>query len=321
MDVHISIVGETGRGYTNMMKLLLYSLRQNGGAIRDAPVTVSTNARALSEGDREEIEQFAPVTVRVMPRQHGEHFADKFNALYAPPEDIDVLIYLDCDTVVLNPLDEMIAGIDPETPHFRARRMGAPGARCAGPIEPLIRDHALTGGRTLEDVADERFPRGVPLFNGGVMVMTQAAREAVRVDASTIAYDLYAERAQRSVRSLPEMLKEIARRATDRFFPESDRSTYEYWVTEQLGVALSVIKNRISYDLLDPRFNWVHPERPEEGRLPAIFHYMKGRHDVDREALFDGEWIDRFRQSKSPPRRALATLAEAYPHRNRTPTK
>ena len=321
MDVHISMVGETGRGYTNMMKLLLYSLRENGGRLRDAPVTVSTNARAMSEADQEEIEQFAPVTVRVMPRQHGEHFADKFNALYAPPEDVDVLMYLDCDTVVLNPLDDMVAGIDPETPHFRARKMGAPGARCAGPIEPLIRDHALTGGRTLHDVADDRFPRGYPLFNGGVMVMTQPAREALRVDASTIAYELYAERAQRSVRSLPEMLKEMGRRVIDRFFPESDRSTYEYWVAEQLGVALSVMKNQIPYELLDPRFNWVHPEAPDAARPPAIFHYMKGRHDVDREALFDGEWISRFLQSDSPTRRALAELAQAYPQRRRTPVR
>jgi len=315
MDVHVSIVGEATRGYTNMMKLLVYSLRENGGALSDAPVTVSTNARAMPMDDRREIEALGSVRVRVMPRQHGEHFADKVNAYYAAPEEADVLVYLDCDTVVLNPLDEMVSGLDPATPTFRARRIGPPGARSAGVIEPLLRDYALTKGRTLDDVADDRFPRGYPMFNGGVLVMTQPARAIIREDAAEIAYDLYAQRARTSVSSLPEILREIGYRILDRLFPERNRSTYEYWVVEQLGLALSVIKNDIPYDLLDPTYNWVHPEPPADGELPAVFHYMSGRHDVDRERLLDGDWIETFATSESPTRRALASLARRWDRR------
>lgn len=313
MDVHVSIVGEPDRAFANMMKLLLYSLRANGGALSDAPVTVSTNAAALPEADQRETARFDPVTYRVMPRQHGGAFTNKFNALYAPQEDFDVLVYLDCDTVVFDALDDMVAGMDPDVAQFRGRKIGYPGAQSAGAVEPLIREYALPVGRTLDEVADDRFPLGYPLFNGGVMVMTRPAVLQVRRDASKIAHELFARRAATAKSTLFEMLKEAARRVRNRYFSNASQSTYDYWVTEQLGVAFSILKNHIEYDLLDPRFNWVQPHNPDDGTPPALFHYMSGRHEaVDREHLFTGDWIDQYRSGESPTRRALASLAREY---------
>ncbi len=313
MDVHISIVGEPNRAYAGMMKLLLYSLRTNGGALSDAPVTVATNAKALPAADREGIVQFDPVTFRVMPRQHGGAFTNKFNALYAPPAEYDVLVYLDCDTVAFDALDEMVAGMDPDVAQFRGRKIGYPGAQSAGTVEPLVREFALSNGQTLDDVADERFPLGYPLFNGGVMAMTRPAVLQVRRDASRIAHELFARRAATAKSTLSEMLKEAARRVRNRFFSDASQSTYDYWVTEQLGVAFSILKNQIKYDLLDPRFNWVQPDNPDDGALPALFHYMSGRHEeVDREHLFTGDWIDQYLSGASPTRHALASLAREY---------
>jgi hypothetical protein len=313
MDVHISIVGEPDRAFASMMKLLLYSLRANGGALSDAPVTVATNGASLPEADRKELAQFDPVTVRVMPRQHGGAFTNKFNALYAPQEGYDVLVYLDCDTVIFDALDDMVAGMNPDVAQFRGRKIGYPGAQSAGAVEPLLCEYTLPEGLTLDDVADDRFPLGYPLFNGGVMVMTRPAVLQVRRDASTIAHELFAQRAATSKSTLFEMLKEAARRVRHRFFPNADQSTYDYWVTEQLGVAFSILRNRIEYDLLAPRFNWVQPHTLDDGELPALFHYMSGRHEaVDREQLFTGGWIDQYRSGESPTRRAFASMAQEY---------
>lgn len=313
MDVHVSIVGEPDQAFASMMKLLLYSLRANGGALHDAPVTVATNAAPLPAADRQEIAQFAPVTFRVMPRQHGGAFTNKFNALYAPQADYDVLVYLDCDTVILDRLDDMVAGMNPNEAQFRGRKIGYPGAQSAGTVEPLIREFALPDGQTLDDVADERFPLGYPLFNGGVMVMTHPAVLQVRQDASRIAHELFARRAATAKSTLFEMLKEAVRRVRNRFFSDASQSTYDYWVTEQLGVAFSILKNQIEYDLLDPRFNWVQPGNPDDGDRPALFHYMSGRHEeVDREHLFTGDWIEQYRSSDATTRQALAELVQQY---------
>lgn len=314
MKVHVSVTGEPNQEYAYMIALLLYSLRKNGGELSDASVTVTTNGAEMAEIEREEIERFQPVTCRVLPRQHaGGGFVNKFNALYAPEKNYDVLLFLDCDTVVLKPLDELVSGMNPEKAQFRGRRIGKPGAQSVGPAEPLIREYALPEGGALDDVADDRFPLGYPMFNSGVMAMTQPAVKLIRRDGSRIAYQLYAERAQTSKASVWEMLKEAARRAEARLFPKVSQGTYDFWVTEQLGFAFSLLKNEIDYDVLPRRFNWVHPEGPRDEDLPAVFHYMAGRHpQIDRSHLFDGDWIDDYLRGDSPPRKAFAQLVWKY---------
>jgi hypothetical protein len=249
-----------------------------------------------------------------MPRQHGgKGFVNKFNALYAPLKDYDVLLFLDCDTIVFRPLDGIVSGMNPEKAQFRARIVGPPGAQKAGPLEPLIRRYALSEGDVLADFADDRFPGGFPFFNAGVMAMTRPAAKLIRRDASRIAYELYAERARTTKDSALEMVKEVGRRVKKRLIPNATQSTYAFWITDQLGIALSLMKNQIEYDVLPPYFNWVHPDGPENEDLPALFHYMSGRHPhVDRQCLFDGEWQEAYLMGASLSRKTLAELAREY---------
>jgi hypothetical protein len=314
MNVHVSLTGEPNQAYANMIALLLYSLRKNGGELSDVHVTVSTNGEEMPGSSRRELERLGPVTCRVMPRQHGgKGFVNKFNALYAPSETYDVLLFLDCDTIVFRPLDGIVSGMNPEKAQFRARIVGPPGSQKAGPLEPLIQKYALSEEYTLTDVADDRFPGGYPFFNAGVMAMTRPAVKMVRRDASRIAYELYAERARTTKDSALEMMKEVGRRVKKRLISDASQSTYAFWITDQLGIALSLIKNQIEYDVLSPYFNWVYPHEPENEDLPAIFHYMSGRHpQVDRQRLFNGEWQKTYLTGASLPRKSLAELAREY---------
>lgn len=313
MDVHVAMVGEPTPEYINMIKLLLYSLRKNGGALSQAPVTIAINAAPMPEADQRALRRLGPVTIRTMPRQHGDPFADKFNALYAVEDEYDVLIYLDCDVVILGDLAGMVRGVDADQAFFQARTIGEAGTRSAGPYESLVREQVASVDEPLATYSDPRFPTDYPLFNGGVMVLTQKAATIIREEAPEISYALYARRSRESVHSLSQMLAEVWHRIQDRFFPDvGAKSTYEYWMTEQIGVALSVLKHDVDYDILDPRFNWVHDQHPEEGPPPAVYHYMEGRHDIDRTRLFTGAWIDEYLNSESPMPRALATLARTY---------
>lgn len=314
MRVHVAVTGEPNQEYANMIALLLYSLRQNGGMLSDAPVTVAINAAEMPVARRREIERLGDVTCRIMPRQHGgADMTNKFNALYAPLDEYDVLLFLDADTVVFKPLDDLVSGMNPEKAQFRARAIGALGAQSAGAVEPLLRKYVLSDGQSLKDITDARFHPGYPLFNSGVMVMTQPAVRHVRQEGAKLAYALYSRRARTSQASAIEMLREAGRRVRSRLFENASQSTYDFWMTEQLGIAFSVIAGGIDYDVLSPYFNWVHTHRPPESELPAIFHYMSGRHpQINRECLFDGAWVESYLSTESPPRQALARLAQEY---------
>lgn len=315
MKVHVAITGESNQAYANMIALLLYSLRKNGGRLSEAPVTVAINAGELPEACFRKIERFEGVTCRVMPRQYGgADLMNKFNALYAPLDDYDILLFLDCDTVVFRPLDDLIEGVNPEEAQFCARVIGKPGAKSAGSIEPLLAQYVLSEGQSLEDIADDRFPLGYPLFNSGVMVMTEPAVKRVRREGARLAHELYTQRARTSQASVMEMMIEVGRRVRGRLFENPSQSTYDFWMTEQLGVSFSVLEGNIDYELLSPHFNWVYPHSPPDRELPALFHYMSGRHaDIDRDRLFNGAWIERYLgNDEAPPRQALARLAQEY---------
>ncbi len=308
MQTRVTIVGEPKPAFLNQIKLLVYSVRQEGGALADAPVSIAMNGRDMPAADRADLELFGDVSLRVMPRHYGWLFANKFNALF-PQEPFDVLLYLDCDTCVMDDLAPMVKGLDPAVPHFRGRVMGEAGSQNAGPLDALIEEFGVPDGRTTADVTDPAFPRSFPLFNCGVMVMTRPAAEIVRYHAPRIAHELVSRRASSAVESLPGLLRETAHRLRARLFSERQRSTYAYWVAEQLAVAFSLTANEVAYERLDPIYNWEHAESPPKRDCPAVFHYLKGRHDMDRVRLFDGPWLHNYANGDSPPRRRLAALA------------
>jgi hypothetical protein len=293
-----------------MMALLVYSLRRNGGALAEAPVTITTNGAALPAAQREALRGLGVDTLRVLPRQPGSLYDDKFNALYAVEAPYDVLVYLDTDIVVLDALDGLVEGLDPATATVRARRVGPAGARAAGDYEAFVREFAAGGGTALAALQDDRFPHGYPLFNGGVAVWTRPAVKQVRADALELSHSLYARRTRESLRTAAAMAREVWRRLRRRVLPDwGGPPRYECWMTEQMGIALAMLANDVAYELLPPRFNWVHDHFPEAGTPPALYHYMKGRHAIDRARLFSGDWQAAYADADAPSRRALARLA------------
>jgi hypothetical protein len=308
MQTRVTVVGEPEPAFLNQIKLLVHSLREEGGGLANAPISVAMNGRDMSAVDRDDLESYGNVSLRVMPRHYGWLFANKFNALF-PQEPFDVLLYLDCDTCVMDDLSPMVEGLDPTLPQFRGRVMGEAGSQNAGPLDALIREFGVPDGRSAADVRDSLFPRSFPLFNCGVMVMTRPAAEIVRYHAPRIAHQLVSRRASSAVESLPGLFRETIHRLRARLFPERQRSTYAYWVAEQLAVAFSLTANEVTYERLDAVYNWEHVDSPRERDCPAVFHYLKGRHTIDRARLFNGPWLDEYAKGDSAPRRRLASLA------------
>lgn len=315
-QVHFVFVIEAAPDFTNMAKLLLYSLRQNGGAVKEVPVTIVTNGRELKSEDKDVFQSFGDVRIRTMPRIAGTPHANKFNALYAVEESYDLLVYLDCDMVVTGGLGTLMDEIDEQRPYVEALPIGGVGARQVRNYDRLVRRFAPEIGNGAS-IKDERFPTEYPLYNTGTLVLTRSAVEAIREDALSISYELHEEYLQGS--SLPQLFPDSIRRIWDavwnRLVQHVQGGTgYAHWMTEQLGLALAVLKNGVQAGVLNERYNWTHDESPDGESLPRIYHYMEGIHDLDRANLFRGGWHDTYSSSRSATRRELADLARSFPY-------
>lgn len=324
MRVCFVAVGEKSPAFLNMIKLLLYSIRKNAGVLRNAPVYIVINATQIPNRERAYItKKYAPVYIRTMPRLGGTPHTNKFNAFYAVEEsDYDVMIFLDCDTVVLQPLDEIVNNIDSDTPFISAISAGK-SALFAG-YASLLKQYCNLSDRELASYENEAFVTKYPLFNSGVIVITQPAVLALRNDAICISYDLYygnipkkiADYTQwgfylllRKIRSLRNLPKPI-RRLAEIYLP-SIASDFPITLTEQVGLSIAVIKNRIYYEILELKFNYNLPQYNDQ-KMPSIFHYMNGLYKIDRSNLFTGDWIEQYLSSESPMKRCLASLVKEY---------
>jgi hypothetical protein len=249
-----------------------------------------------------------------MSRLAGPPHANKFNAFYAIDRSFDVLVFLDCDMVVMRALDQLVEDCDPDGAIFRALPIGNTGADQVHGYRGLIRQYARPDC-SIDELRDERFVSEYPLFNTGTMVLTQEAVRSIREDAVQINYQLHErylrEDSPQTIGSgfVQRVWKAVHRRLLP---PVQKRAGYSHWMTEQLALALAVLKNEVCAAPLSPQYNWVPEQAPDETELPCIYHYMSGLHDIDRAALFDGDWIGRYEQSRSPNKRELAKLARSY---------
>lgn len=302
-----------------MGKLLVASLRQNGGSLKDAPFTVVVNGQDMPEHVKTEFEAFGNVRVRTMPRIAGTPHTNKFNAFYAVEEPYDILVYLDCDTVVMRALDWLETEVDASDSLFMAKPVDDGGADSVEQYDALVRRYSLEDGGTLADMRDDRYRTAYPLFNSGVLVATHPAVQAIREGALLITYDLF-RRWQQEYRCGNGLQTEGAawvrwawnavwERLIRRF---RNGPEYRAWMTEQLGLALSVIKSGVRIEPLVSTMNWMDDGSPDDAPLPYVYHYFAIAHDIDRGALFDGEWIGEYENSDSLPRRKLAELARNY---------
>lgn len=321
MRVHFVAVSEKSGKYLNMVKLLLYSFRKNGGIYKNAPFTIVTNGICIPEDDILTMKKrFPPLHVRTMPRLKGPVNFNMYNAYYAVDEStFDVLVILDCDTIILHPLDDIAIGLDGEKPFFKAMKVGRKGYDILG-YENLIKTYAGLTEKELRSYKDISFIPEYPLFNAGVQVITRKAVLAMRDDIVKIAYDLDDNRVTRhsrrnffQIRYYRLLLK---MRKKGRFKNIVDRLVYLQNIalytpySNQPGLALSLIKNRVPFEILDKKFNWLR--LLEDGSLPSIFHYLQPFYNFDRSNLFKGNWIEMYSNSNSPTERALANIVKSY---------
>jgi len=313
-DVHFVAVIEPTPAFTNMARLLVHSLRVNGGRLADAPMTVVSNGQSLPQEQAQALQAFQNVDLKTMPRISGTPHANKFNAFYAVRKEYDVLVYLDSDMVVTESLDRIADGIDGDERFFRGLPIGATGAKQVRDYEQMIRRYARLNDEPVRELRDRRFPNGYPLFNTGTMVLTRPAVHAIREDALKISYELHEQYLQETglPALFPAFIRKLWNAAWNRLLPYVQSGAgYAHWMTEQLGLALALLKNDVCTEPLDRTYNWTLEQSPDGRDLPGIYHYMAGLHDIDCSRLFDGDWMEAYANSDSSPKRELARLARS----------
>lgn len=332
MRVHFTAVTEPTPKYLNMLKALLYSFRKNAGIYKNAPFTIVTNGTNLPEQELLNIQkQFSPIDVHVMPRLGSTPFANKFHALYGVDESTyDVLVYVDCDVVILEALDGITAGLDPDKPYIKAKGIGKESSTRILGYDRLIKGYGNLTENELQTYRQKEFNIAYPLFNAGVYILTKKAVLAIRDDAIKICHELHEKKVAKSFKDFIRF--RYYKFLTEKFLREKKESKQPQWVrkaarhslpknviyypngqTEQMGLALAVIKHRIPFEMLDKKFNWTSQNLMPNGTLPAVLHYMSGIYnDIEREHLFEGNWIEEYLNSDYPTKKALANIINSY---------
>ncbi len=316
--LHVVMVAEPSRRYSNMAALLLYSLRRNGGVLKDAPVTLVVNGTSLEPDVVDFLtNRFAPLRIRVMPRMPGPIFGSKFNALYClDGDEWDAMVYLDCDMIVCNDMAEVVDGLGEAG--FAAIPAGVQAFQRYG---DLLASYTGLSPIELAQVRNERFPTQYPLFHGGMYVVTREVAYRIRRDAVRICYELYELRYSSPKQFLrfvyndhllnPKHAGAMTSRML-RAFAVPVGSYYPLWCTEQIGLAAAVLKHHVTTQILDERCAWNAPDSPDEKNPPPLFHYMRGLYPVDRESLFDATWVEKYQSDPASMKRRLGELAFAF---------
>ncbi len=304
MRLCFAVVGEVSSEYLKMIILLLYSFRKNAGIYKNAPFIIVTNGINMPQRYISMLqENFPPVQIITMPRLGGIPHNNKFNAFYAVNESrYDVLVLLDCDTVILEALDDIAEGCNSHKRYFKAVKIGEVGAESIKGYEFLIQYYGNLTQDELQLCKNSDFQTEYPLFNSGVMVLTKEVVTTIRDDIIKISYDLYQKRQLGGIKN-----KDFAS-----FENWISNTQYPLWMTEQMGLSLGLIKHQITYEILDWKFNWTNQEFPFNGSIPRIFHYMKGIYPIKRANLFEGDWIEEYLNSDSDSKQALANLVKSY---------
>ncbi len=288
MRIRLGIVSETSDGFLNQAKLCLYSLRTNAGALRSIPVTLITNSEPLSSTEMSFFEQnFSPIDFVTSPRLGAIPHTSKLNVFYAiDPSSYDILLYLDCDTVIRKPLDgiadPIIAGAQ-----FVCRRGGETDRNRFVDFTGLVGRYWGQGPK--HQVRFEGASEW-PMFNTGVFLATPDAVRKIRRDAVELTYALFNEWQRCDARETLPLLRKLYRRG----ILSSRKPVLESWPIEQGAVALACIKAGVSVAYLDETYNsW--------GNLDFhILHCFKSAYAFDRSTMFSdraARWLEDYSKS------------------------
>ena len=219
--IFLGIVSETSEKFINQVKLCISSFRRNAGNIKNIPIVIVTNNTSLEENDRKFFENnFSPIIFTTKPRINIIPPASKLNIFESlEMNSYDIILYMDCDTVVLRPLDGMLSPILNDECDFLCRRGGNSDRGCFVDIENTI--NFLNCGDSKCFVSEER-----PKFNTGVFAFRNTIADKLKKSSNRI---------------LPMILNR-----------EHIRSN---WMGEQCSIALSCVENDIRVSYLDEIYN------------------------------------------------------------------
>jgi hypothetical protein len=289
LRVRLGLVSETSPAFLNQVKLLLYSLRRNAGALSGVPVTLVTNSEPLSDAEMGFFEKhFSPIEFKTCPRLGAIPHTSKLNVFYAiDPSTYDVLLYMDCDTLVRKPLDRLLDAITVDGAEFVCRRGGETDRNSFIDFNSLVAEYC--GERSASRVPFEGKAEW-PMFNSGVFLATPEAVRKIRGDSVEFTYKLYNQW---------QRIDAIERLPFTRFlfklkpFRHRKKALAD-WPLEQGSLALACIKAEIKIHYLDEVYNsW--------GNLDfSILHCFKSAYRFDRAGMYaeDAEsWLEEYSKS------------------------
>ena len=288
MRVRIGLVAEASESYLNQVKLCLYSLRKNAGALNTAPVTLITNGEALKPNEESFLKKhFSPIEFKVCPRLGAVPFSSKYNVFYAiDPSTYDVLMYMDCDTVVRKPLDHIIDPIKFGGAQFLCRRGGGSDRGMFVDFNVLVERFC---GKDQKKICFEQQYEW-PMFNSGVFLATSETVRKIRKDTVDFIYTIFNE--HYAVCAVEEQA--FIRYFYKFKFMKSKQIVLMPWTIDQGALALACIKSGINIKYLDEPYNsW--------GNIDFnILHCFKSAYKFDRGTMFSKEsqqWLAEYDKS------------------------
>lgn len=301
--IRLGLVAETTAGFLNQVKLCLFSLRKNGGALSKVPVTLITNSEPLSGREvRFFQENFSPIEFRTSPRLGAIPHTSKLNVFYSiEPSSYDVLMFMDCDTVVRGPLDRIAEPILNGDAQFLCRRGGETDRNRFVDFDALVTRFCgqERRNRIVHDGTEEW-----PMFNSGVFLATSEAVCKIRRRSIEFTYQLFNDwQRNNALERLPDALKKQI---------EIKQDVLENWPIEQGALALACIRAGVKVQYLEGEYNsW--------GGDPdfRILHCFKSLYKFNRPSMFSHdseEWIAEYLDSEVPGKVFLASIISQYKH-------
>lgn len=250
--ITLVLVSENNTKFVNQSKLCLFSFRQNAGKIKDIPIIFITNENPLNEKDKIFFEtNFNPIKFvvgrNVIKRPPHAAKLQVFDTVLE--NESDIIIFMDCDTVVLKSLDDMLYPILNDGYDFICRRGGETDRSNIKNIENTMNFLGIGDSSCfLEHNGELERPK----FNSGVFAFKNKLGGKIGKYCKQI---------------LPIIMNKDHISAS--------------WGSEQFSIALSCIKNDLKVYYLDEIYNsWGNLEDIK------ILHCFKSRYKFSRERMF-----------------------------------
>jgi len=302
--VKIGLVAEPTSYYFNQVCLFLYSLRKNGSALSNASVTLIFNSEPLDERDMIFLKKhFSPIEFKVCPRLGAVRFTSKYHVFYAiDPDSYDILMYVDCDTVVRKPLDHITDPIMLEGAGFLCRRGGETDRNFFVDFNALV--ERFCGENRGEKILFEG-KQEWPMFNAGLFLATSETVKKIRKDTIDFIHTIFNEHHKvDAVEKFP-----FIRRLYQFKLINSRQIVRQTWTIDQGAIALACIKFGIKVRYLDEIYNsWGNSDF-------KILHCFKSAYKFDRDTMFSKEseeWIREYRKSGLLGKEFLADIVSEY---------